>query len=286
MPLISVLSFIVMLFFTYQLLLLWNAWVVWRKESHNLGNSLTLLLTIFVILLPIVRVVTNRYFAGTMVTFLTTTVIMLLGYAMLLFLNFLVVLALYQKSRINQHVDFIIVLGSGLIGGTKVPPLLRQRISKAIDIYDTQKDRGETAPKIILSGGQGGDEKIPEGQAMLKYAVTHGVAQTDAIAEDKSKNTYQNMQFSKVIIDEMAPKTANIIFVTSNYHTFRASRLAKQVGINIEGIGAPVSFFFLPNAIIREFIAIYAPKKRTQVAMGVLVILLAAIVTVFSMGIG
>ena len=283
MPIISVLSFMVMIFFAYQLLLLWNAWIVWKKESHNLGNSLTLLLAIFVILLPIIRLVTKQYFSGTIVSFLTTTVIMLLGYAILLFLNFLIVLALYQKNRITQHIDFIIVLGSGLIGGTKVPPLLRQRIVKAIDIYDSQKDCGELPPKIILSGGQGGDEKIPEGQAMLNYAVTHGIAPADAIAEDKSKNTYENMLFSKAIIDASGQQNANTIFVTSNYHTLRASRLAKQVGIALDGIGAPVSFFFLPNAIIREFIAIYLPKKRMQVFMGTLVILLAAIVTVLNM---
>lgn len=37
-----------------------------------------------------------------------------------------------RKPKLNQ--DFIIILGSGLIG-KKVPPLLASRIDKAIEIY-------------------------------------------------------------------------------------------------------------------------------------------------------
>lgn len=59
----------------------------------------------------------------------------------------------------------MVVLGAGL-SGDKVTPLLASRIEKGIAIC--QKHPGS---KFIMSGGQGPDELIAEGQAMANYAL-------------------------------------------------------------------------------------------------------------------
>jgi len=56
------------------------------------------------------------------------------------------------------------------------------------------------------------------------------------------------------------------IFVTNNYHVFRASIFARKTALNAHGSGSPTSFYFLPSAFIREFIAILVYYKWINIA--------------------
>lgn len=48
------------------------------------------------------------------------------------------------------------------------------------------------------NGGKGKDEIISEAEAMKKYLIENGISEENIILEDKSKNTIQNMRFSKL----------------------------------------------------------------------------------------
>ena len=89
------------------------------------------------------------------------------------------------------------MLGSGLINGEIVPPLLQARINKAIQFYKAQNRATLNPPKIVMSGGQGPDELLPESVAMKMYALTQGIPDDDILVEAHSKNTLENMRFSK-----------------------------------------------------------------------------------------
>ncbi|WP_263850043.1 YdcF family protein [Secundilactobacillus paracollinoides] len=128
---------------------------------------------------------------------------------------------------------------------------------------------------MILSGGQGGDETVPEGEAMRKYAVAHGIDPNDAIAEFESKTTLQNMRFSKKIIDSLKIEKPKTIFVTNNYHTFRAAMFAKAVGLKASGVGSRTARFFLPNAVMREYIAVVNRQRKWHAIMIVILFLIA-----------
>ncbi|MDR0514479.1 MAG: YdcF family protein [Coriobacteriaceae bacterium] len=52
------------------------------------------------------------------------------------------------------------------------------------------------------------------------------------------------------------------IFSTSSYHLLRAGMTARQAGLSIDGIGARSTWYFAPNAILREYIAYLAQHKR------------------------
>ncbi|WP_054657513.1 YdcF family protein [Apilactobacillus ozensis] len=97
--------------------------------------------------------------------------------------------------------DYIIVLGSGLLNGNQVSPLLAARIDKGIEFMKQQVKSGNKSPILICSGGQGNDESIPEGTAMQNYAIKQGIDEKLVLAETQSKNTLQNMQFSKRVIE-------------------------------------------------------------------------------------
>ena len=62
--------------------------------------------------------------------------------------------------------------------------------------------------------------------------------------------------------------------MTNGYHTFRAGMIARKAGVKANGIGAHTAKFFLPNAIIREYIAIFVGNKRWHaIAIGLMFVL-------------
>src|SRR5699024_1590333 len=96
--------------------------------------------------------------------------------------------------------DYIIVLGSGLIGD-RVPPLLASRIDKGIALFHTFHTP-EHPVKLIFTGGQGKDELLPEGVAMARHAREKGIDEAHMIIDDKAVNTCENLLFSKQLIDQ------------------------------------------------------------------------------------
>lgn len=162
----------------------------------------------------------------------------------------------YYFAPICYTPDFIIVLGSGLIGD-RVPPLLASRLNKAADLYE----KYDKKPRIITSGGQGSDELVSESFAMRKYLIEqHGINPELILMEDQSVNTLQNMQFSKNIMDHLHPN-AKAIFVTNEFHLFRASLYARKVNITGNGVGSRTAFYYVPNAFSREFVALLEMYK-------------------------
>ncbi|WP_105148450.1 YdcF family protein [Streptococcus suis] len=150
--------------------------------------------------------------------------------------------------------DYVVVLGAGLIGD-KVTPLLASRIDKGIAIY--QKQPGS---KLIMSGGQGPDELIAEGQAMANYVLEKGVPAEDILIENQSTNTEENLKFSYAL---MKPGS-RFALVTNYYHVFRALLLARQLKIKCIGYGAKTKFYFSLNAFIREFVGYVVMSRKTH----------------------
>lgn len=175
----------------------------------------------------------------------------------------------------QKPLDYVVVLGAGLIG-KKVTPLLASRINRGIQIY-----RRNPGSKLILSGGQGSDEEIPESHAMAKYAEEQGVPKSDLIIEDKSKTTNENLRFSHNL---MKPNST-FCLVTSSYHVYRALVLAKRQGLQCVGYGAKTKWYFTLNAFIREFIAYIVITKRLQLTViggiGAITLFLALIYYLF-----
>ena len=156
--------------------------------------------------------------------------------------------------------DYVVVLGAGLIGD-QVTPLLASRIDKGIAIY--QKQPG---CKLIMSGGQGPDELMTEGQAMANYAFEQGIPVEDIVIENQSTNTEENLKFSYAL---MKPGS-RFALVTNYYHVFRALLLAQQLKIKCIGYGAKTRFYFSLNAFIREFVGyVVMSRKAHLVVIGI-----------------
>lgn len=277
---VLIFGFVSLLIFLY-----WNALIVLRKESHSLANMLTLLLAIFLTIFLIY----DFFIAQRLPEWLTMILAalpLMMGYFALVFFNFLSVSILYQFNHPKPNQDYIIVLGAGLLNGDTVSPLLAKRIDVAIKFYQHQIKVADKHAKILMSGGQGLDEKLPEGVAMANYAQAKGVAAADLLIEDKSTTTLENMQFSKKIMDQLQPLPYKVIFTSNNYHIFRAAIYAHQAGLKADGIGAKTALYYLPNAFLREYIAIVALHKKRHFIICGLIMALFIFLSVMSFFIG
>ncbi len=127
--------------------------------------------------------------------------------------------------------DVIIVLGCQLWGESPSPSL-KLRLEKALDVY-----KEGFADKIIVTGAQGSDEKMAESKLMKSWLIGNGVPESAVFEDNKSTSTYENLKFSKVIMDAQNFKTA--IIVTTDFHIYRSLRIARGLKINACGASAP-----------------------------------------------
>lgn len=257
---------------------LWNAYFVWKYESHTLPNMLTLICGFIIIILWTLGILDPFHHMPEWLIILFTSGPVIAIYLLILMYNFLLNAVLYHFVPRFYNKDYLIVLGAGLINGNQVSPLLASRINRAITFANNQVKKGHKYPKIIMSGGQGKDESIFEAAAMKNYAIKQGVPADKILVETKSINTYQNMLFSKrVATDDFGSANFKAEFFTNNYHVFRAALLAKQVGLNANGIGAKTKLYFLPNALIREFAGVFVMHRKRHFTIITIIILLFVI---------
>lgn len=236
--------------------------LILKKEGLRLKNVLSLAfsiaLVIYIFVWPLFRLknLTNVYEKPLLL--IADLVYKMLSF---IFIYLLFLMAMYCISAIlnlihigrNKKLDYIIVLGAG-IKGKQVTPLLAGRIDKGIELLKYNPNA-----KLILSGGMGPGEDIPEGVAMAAYAKDKGVSDERIIVEDKSKNTYENLLFSSKLMDKENPKLA---LVTTSYHVFRALVFAKKLNIPCIGYGSKTKWYFTLNALIREYIGYLSISYR------------------------
>lgn len=240
----------------------YNFFQVRKHERLSLANLLTLILAIGMTLLYILNNIIDRFDLPPLINGIMSIGPFLILYVFFVFINYLVVSLLYLITASQKPTDFILVLGAGLLNGHEITPLLKSRIDKGLTYLTSDN-------KIIFSGGKGSDEALSEAQAMANYAIEHGISSQQIVLEDQSTNTYENMLFCQKIIGNHSAR-----FVTNNFHVFRAALLTKQIGLKAEGVGSKTAFYYLPNAILREFAGILMMHKRRHLMVILLIILL------------
>lgn len=242
-----------------------------KKEGFSLAHVLSILLGIGIVsssfILPIFADrIESKVILAIMGFFMT-----IFSYFVLGFVVFLTSSLIYNLWHEKRNKDYLIVLGAGL-AGEQVTPLLAGRIDKAIEFYDSQKAKGITPPKIIMSGGQGPNEVVSEAWAMKNYALEMGIPQEHILMEDRSKNTRENLLFSTELIKQDSKKEhPEVLFCTTNYHVLRAGILAKSLGLNYHGLGSKTKFYFYVSAIIREYVGIIHLNLRKNVLVATLI---------------
>lgn len=156
----------------------------------------------------------------------------------------------YPKNNEKKD-DYAIVLGAGLDNGRTPNLILSERLDAAIECEEDNPNQ-----YIVLSGGQGSDEYVSEAQAMSEYLQEKGIDKEKIILEDRSRNTDENIKFSKEKIEEYSGKSidkVNVKIITTDYHAFRSNILAKKNGyVNFDNYSSSTVWYFIPSTYIRE----------------------------------
>ena len=172
-----------------------------------------------------------------------------LGTVFLVVLGILMGTAAKRADKVDA--DAVIVLGAA-VHGDRVTWVLSNRLDTAANYLAAHPDA-----VCVVSGGQGDGESVTEASAMQKYLVGRkGVDPARILVEDKAENTRENFAFSKALIDEALGENASIAFVTTDFHVFRAGRVAKKAGISAVGIAAPDVWYIRINNFLRECVGI------------------------------
>jgi len=145
-----------------------------------------------------------------------------------------------------DNIDTMIVLGAK-INGNKISENLKLRLDKAIDYYNKNNDIN-----IIVSGGRTKNADITESLAMKNYLVSKGVNSSNIIEEDKATNTFENIIYSKKILNDMNNK-GKVLIVTSDFHLFRGRIIASILGIDNEGLCSITPISTRLYYMIREY---------------------------------
>lgn len=174
--------------------------------------------------------------------------------------------------------DFIIILGCWFRKDGTLPPLLKGRVDGAIAFWKKQKALSGKEAVFIPSGGQGSDEPMAEAAAMRNYLLNQGIPERLILPEDQSRNTYQNMAFSRQIIQDTKPE-GKAAFATTSYHVFRSGVWASFAGLAVEGIGAKTKWWYGPNAFMRECAGLLKKRWKQETLMLVIVIAFFALLS-------
>ncbi|RKT06589.1 uncharacterized SAM-binding protein YcdF (DUF218 family) [Streptomyces sp. 3211.6] len=248
-----------------------------RKEGRRPANLLSMLagLGIFGMIALLIAV---PMFHSVVLTGAAATLTLVVAYVAFVFLCFLGYAFLYGRIKVRGDVDHVVMLGSGLIGGDRVPPLLASRLRKGQEIYAAQLARGARPPVLLTSGGKGSDERVAEARAMADWLIAEGVPAEHITLEDRSRTTEENMLFSKEIMlaDDAGYRC---VVVTNNFHAFRAAMMARKAGVNGQVVGSPTARYFLPSATLREFVAVFWEHRAVNLSICGLLIAIGAAAT-------
>ena len=253
-----------------------NGMTMRRRERRSLANKLSLLVGVAilgVIAVGVLAVWTGWLQLAAMLLLLVAPVAYI-GSAFAAFLGWSFVYA--RLARRAATPAAVVVLGSGLVGG-RVPPLLAQRVALGVEVQNKQ-----LTPVLVLSGGQGVDEPRSEGEAMAEYARALGAPSDRMLVESMSTTTQANLTLSRTLLAESGVE-GPVLAVSSDYHAFRAATLLRKLGIAGHAIGARTARYYLPSALLREFIALLRDHRvLNATTLGILMLPVAAFV-IFSL---
>ena len=147
---------------------------------------------------------------------------------LLVYIAYLSVRIEQQSTRDEaQPADLILVLGAAENRG-RPSPVLKARLDHALDLY-----RRKLAPRILTTGGAGGDPVYTEGGVGRSYLMSHGVPSEAIVVETEGESTVESTAMASEIMHRMGLHSA--IVVSDGYHIFRVKKILQGSGIQVYG---------------------------------------------------
>ena len=167
------------------------------------------------------------------------------------YLSFMGLILCYSYTDVNYNEDVVIVLGAGVTNG-KVSKVLQNRLDACIDYYH-KNDK----INIVVSGGLTRTKDGTEAEAMAQYLIDNGIPKDIVILEDRSQSTLENYNFTKQILEKENIKHNSIVFVTNDFHIYRAKKYAVYCGFDeAHALSTKTDLFTFVPAVTREVLGV------------------------------
>ncbi len=151
----------------------------------------------------------------------------LLG-ALVLYIAYLSLLIGRQSEREEARpAEVILVLGAAEYRG-RPSPVLRARLDHALELYQRR-----LAPRILTTGGAGGDPVFTEGGVGRSYLISRGVPADAIIVETEGDSTLESTAMASEIMRRMG--LHSVIVVSDGYHIFRVKQMLEFRGLTVYG---------------------------------------------------
>jgi uncharacterized SAM-binding protein YcdF (DUF218 family) len=136
---------------------------------------------------------------------------------------------IHQQSERDeaQPADVILVLGAAEYRGHP-SPVLKARLDHALELY-THK----LAPRIMTTGGAGGDPVFTEGEVGRSYLASRGVPADAIIVEHEAASTVESVAMTGEILRRMG--LHSVIVVSDGYHIYRVKKMLESIGLQVYG---------------------------------------------------
>jgi uncharacterized SAM-binding protein YcdF (DUF218 family) len=128
----------------------------------------------------------------------------------------------------------VIVLGARVNYNNHLNPCLVARVEHGASLL-----KAGLAKFLIVSGGTDVEDGANEANAMREMALAAGISSEQIILESKATSTFENLEFSKTILETRNLKS--VIVVTEPYHMPRAAMIARKLSLDFSSSPAPES---------------------------------------------
>jgi uncharacterized SAM-binding protein YcdF (DUF218 family) len=130
-----------------------------------------------------------------------------------------------------QPADVIVVLGAAEYRG-RPSPVLEARLNHALFLY-----RKGLAPRILTTGGSGGDPRFTEGEVARAYLSKHEIPSEAILVESEGDTTVYSTAAAAEIMRRMSLKSC--IVVSDGYHIYRVKKMLESQGMDVYGSPRP-----------------------------------------------
>ncbi len=160
-------------------------------------------------------------------------------------LVFILVLSMVLKEsktdNMNEDTDYVVVMGARVYPDG-ISRTLLYRLDKALNYYSEHPNT-----TLVLSGGLGSEDAVPEALAMFNYLSMNGVPSSRMIINAEGTSTYETIlkAYEEIMIDtayRKIPKgpgdkvwdsdyVPSVGIITSDYHMMRSVKILENAGI-------------------------------------------------------
>jgi uncharacterized SAM-binding protein YcdF (DUF218 family) len=141
--------------------------------------------------------------------------------------------AIARQAEVDEArpADAIVVFGAAEYHG-RPSHVLRARLEHALDLY-----RRHCAPRIILTGGAGGEWPYTEATVGKTFLESQGVAASAMSVEPRGISTADSVERVTELMRSLG--LHNAIVVSDGYHIFRIKKLFAKYGFAVYGSPRP-----------------------------------------------